>query len=407
MGIEYSFNKRILFIFIFPLFFQFEQPVMRLYMERDEKNKYFLFNIFKIFLSYVFSSIFLLIIKFRTKKKNQKIKPDGLDENEDLEDDAQKKICDPIKLEIYKNRTKKIKQNILFILILSIFDLTAYIVNFKFDNKLEFKFFLNSIGIFFEIIFYGLLSFFVLKQKYYAHHKVSFLIIFGCLIILFIVYIVQLLKSKRDFNRWVFPYYMLYTFLYSLYNVLGKKYLDTYYKSPYFMLAIIGLINSFCLLIYDIIVYNVDVEKSGVIIGFKDHITSIGCFFAFLLELIIKFIYTIGIWLTIYYLTPWHFIISDFISEMLKFYIRTIIMETTRERDDYHSDPVKIIVFTWVYIINFICSLIFNELIIIKHCNLYFYTQKYIKLRERIDTSLLIQNKNFDEESNASSEDYS
>ena len=150
-----------------------------------------------------------------------------------------------------------------------------------------------------------------------------------------------------------------------------------------------------------------DVEKSGVIIGFKDHITSIGCFFAFLLELIIKFIYTIGIWLTIYYLTPWHFIISDFISEMLKFYIRTIIMETTRERDDYHSDPVKIIVFTWVYIINFICSLIFNELIIIKHCNLYFYTQKYIKLRERIDISLLIQNKNFDEESNASSEDYS
>ena len=136
---------------------------------------------------------------------------------------------------------------------------------------------------------------------------------------------------------------MLYTFLYSLYNVLGKKYLDTYYKSPYFMLAIIGLINSFSLLIYDIIVYNVDVEKSGVIIGFKDHITSIGCFFAFLLELIIKFIYTIGIWLTIYYLTPWHFIISDFISEMLKFYIRTIIMETTRERDDYHSDRKSVV----------------------------------------------------------------
>ena len=39
-----------------------------------------------------------------------------------------------------------------------------------------------------------------------------------------------------------------------------------------------------------------------------------------------------------------------------------------------------------------ICSLIFNEIIILKFCNLEFYTKKYINLRERIDSAFLISN---------------
>ena len=168
------------------------------------------------------------------------------------------------------------------------------------------------------------------------------------------------------------------------------------------MLCIIGSINSLCLLLYDIIAYNVREEISGVIIGFKDHITSTSCFFAFLLELLIKFIYSIGIWLTIYYLSPWHFISSDVINEVFKFYVKIITLKIQNEKDDFYSKPVNIIVFTFVYVINFLCSLIFNEVIIIKFHNLHLNTTKYIKLREKKEFSSLSEIKCSDEDSIAS-----
>ena len=143
-------------------------------------------------------------------------------------------------------------------------------------------------------------------------------------------------------------------------------------------------------------------EISGVIIGFKDHITSTSCFFAFLLELLIKFIYSIGIWLTIYYLSPWHFISSDVINEVFKFYVKIITLKIQNEKDDFYSKPVNIIVFTFVYVINFLCSLIFNEVIIIKFHNLHLNTSKFIKLREKMESSSLSEIKCSDEDSIAS-----
>ena len=94
--------------------------------------------------------------------------------------------------------------DILFLVGLSALDFIAYFVNlYEYDRKVVNKIFLNSIGIFFEIINFGLLSFFILKQKYYRHHFLSFgIIIFG-LIILFITYVVE----KLNFHPIMILYY--------------------------------------------------------------------------------------------------------------------------------------------------------------------------------------------------------
>ena len=165
------------------------------------------------------------------------------------------------------------------------------------------------------------------------------------------------------------------------------------------MLFIIGVINSTGLLLYDILAYLINKKYSGIIIGFGDDINSFVSFIYFFLELVIKFGYATGMWLTIYYFTPCHFIISDLTAEMIKFYIR---VATKSKVHDYYSNTIKIIFFSLVYFINVICSLIFNEVIIVKFCNLEYYTNKYIKQREIIDSQLLIKDNDEQETYNSS-----
>ena len=389
MKIEFTFNYKILFLLIFPIVFQFESPVIELYVKK-EKN-YLFFKIFKIFLSYLFFIILLLIINYRTRKISKKKKSEE-DKNKTIDNDTnysnenenenKDDLLDQIEIELKKKKLKTIRKNMLALLGLSLTDLIAYFINYyEYDEKEEEHriFFFHTIGIVFEIITFGLLSYFLFNQKFYRHHFVSSAIIFILLLILFVSYVLQ----KSELNYYIIIHIFLHTLFYSIYNVSGKKYLDEYYKTPYYMLFIIGLLNSILLLLYDIIAYFINDTYSGIIKGFRENIDSFLSFVYLFIELIIKFIYTLGIWLTIYYFTPYHFIISDFISELIKFYIRVI------KQSEQHS--IYIIVFSVIYVINFICSLIFNEIIILKFYNLHFYTKKYINKRQRIESSLLRQ----------------
>ena len=58
---------------------------------------------------------------------------------------------------------------------------------------------------------------------------------------------------------------------------------------------------------------------------------------------------------------------------------------------DFIYYTINIIIFSVVFFINLICSLIFNEIIILKFCSLEYYTKKYINKRATNDiTSLFI-----------------
>ena len=387
MFIEFSFNYKILFLFIHPIIIQLEPYTIELYM----KEKNILFTLFQIFLSHIFFLIFVLIFRLRTKKESNN---QNSESNIDGDIDSKRDFPDQIAIEIQKYKSKKFRRNILFLIGLSVLVLIAHFINIYYEDDALKKFFLNTIGILFEIINFNLFSFVILGKKFYRHHFISFALIFFSLIILFIVYVID-----NDFDPYIILYFFIYTLVYSLYFILGKKYLDIYYQSPYFMLFFIGVINSTGLLLYDILAYLINKKYSGIIIGFGDDINSFVSFIYFFLELVIKFGYATGMWLTIYYFTPCHFIISDLTAEMIKFYIR---VATKSKVHDYYSNTIKIIFFSLVYFINVICSLIFNEVIIVKFCNLEYYTNKYIKQRERIDSQLLIKDNDEQETYNSS-----
>ena len=383
MKIEFTFNYKILFLFIFPIVFQFDPFITQLYVK--EQKDYLLFRIFRIFLSQLLFIVFILIIKCRTTQGSSRSNPEsGIGENNKKE----KKILSQVEIELEKNNSKKFRRNILILFGLSALDLIAFFINYFYYNEPGIKIYLNTIGILFEIISFGLLSYFILKQRFYKHHYISFGIIFILLMALFIIYVI-----KTEFYWYIILYYLFYTLFYSLYCVFGKKYLVEYFKTPYYMLFMIGLINSIGLLLYDIIAYFINDEYSGIIKGFRDNIVNIQSFFCLLLELVVKFIYTAGIWISIYDLTPCHFIISDFTAEMISFYVK-IINKT--HIDNYFFTSTNIIMFSIIFVINLICSLIFNEVLIVKFFGLHYYTDKYIKKREHIELTTLKATDTFD-----------
>ena len=149
------------------------------------------------------------------------------------------------------------------------------------------------------------------------------------------------------------------------------------------------------MLFYDIIAYYVNPDICGIIIGFKANLNNTKNFFLFLCDLILQFIFNVGILLTIYIYSPFHFITSEFISELLKYYISTFefYQFDIKGNYDFIYSTVNIIVFSIVFFINLICSLIFNEIIILKFFGLEYYTKKFINKRGRLE-SLEIFNDN-------------
>ena len=61
MFIEFSFNRKLLFILIFPIFRELQKIILQLFIQKDdfESVNRKLFRIFKVFLSNEFSFIYL------------------------------------------------------------------------------------------------------------------------------------------------------------------------------------------------------------------------------------------------------------------------------------------------------------------------------------------------------------
>ena len=117
--------------------------------------------------------------------------------------------------------------------------------------------------------------------------------------------------------------------LFGLYDVLKKKYMNIYFYTPYFIMVMIGFINSFILLIYDIITYYSNPEISGIIIGFNNNINIISDVFLSILDLILECIWNLGFWLIIYYFFPSYNFMSEYIGEYILY-----ILNVIKEEDD-------------------------------------------------------------------------
>jgi len=382
MFIEFTFDPKLLFILIYPIFKVSEQPIINLYMKKDND----LFKIFRIFLSNVFSFIFLLILKCKNKSNKNEI---ITDENEKIEECNEVKLAD---IEFINTTKKNRIKSILFIFLLSILYAGSYFFNY-YVRKTIIIICRNSIGIIYEIIVFYILSLLILKEKYYKHHFLSISIICLTLIILFITYVLQVNDSDYSIYNALW-YYLVYYSLYGLFDILLKKYFLIYFYSIYFVLLIIGAFVCIPMLIYDIIAYFLNRNISGVIIGFINNTNSVKSVFLFILHLLFLFISNLGLFWTIYYFTPFHLIICEFILELLNYYIRLIQYKLngsgTTTIFSFLFTTHNIVIFTIVFFINFICSLIFNEIIILKLFKLEYYTKKYIKFRAESDVNTLM-----------------
>ena len=129
--------------------------------------------------------------------------------------------------------------------------------------------------------------------------------------------------------------------------------------------------------------YKFNRDISGIIIGFQKNIINVVNVLEFILDIAIKFIWNLGIWLTIYYFSPCHYFISGYISD----YINYIII-ASNSSDEFFSS-INISIFTIAYLINFFCCLVFNEVIILNFWKLDYNTKKRIRERMNLDTQLL------------------
>lgn len=156
-----------------------------------------------------------------------------------------------------------------------------------------------------------------------------------------------------------------------------------YFKSPYNSMLNIGLIISIIMIIMDVILFFNSKERNSIIIGKFAHF-KIDNFLFFLGDVILIFLWNLGIWITIYYFTPSHLIISESIYEMI-YFIKLIWNEKNRINNNLVLF-ILVIFYLFSSIIIIISSLILNEIIIINYYDLNKYTKSKILERERFDT---------------------
>ena len=395
MLIEFTFNPKLLCILVFPIFKELERFISGQLLKDKDHN---LFKIFRILLSNQFSIIFLLIFKCKNKSQKKDISQEETPEKDNENEEKDERTSSAITMaetEIKRSNKKKKIKSILFLCLLSILYFCSYFYNYYVRNSI-FRLCRNSIGIIFEIIILYLLSFFILKAKYYKHHYFSISVILITLIVLFILYLKQVNDSEYSIYNSIW-YYFVYYCLYGSFNILIKKYLSVYYYSLYFILLIMSTFSCFLMLFYDIVAFFANRKLSGIIVSFAENLNSVGSVFLFIVDLLFLFISNLGMFWTIYYFTPFHLIIVEFISELINYYIKLIQYKQGQVIDngkyDFIFNTNNIALFSVIFFINLICSLIFNEIFILKFCKLEYNTKKYIKERAENDiSSIFVEN---------------
>ena len=140
---------------------------------------------------------------------------------------------------------------------------------------------------------------------------------------------------------------------------------------------VIGLISLIIVLLYEIITvlaWGKDRDFNGIFYQFEKNFENNNLYpLIFFLDILIAFVFIAGIQLTVYFFSPCHFIISESVSQILSILFNNSLKD--------HPIYSKILVYIFSVII-FMAALIYNEVIIIKLCNLEFDIRKYVLKRE-------------------------
>ena len=257
----------------------------------------------------------------------------------------------------------------------------------------------TNLSILMEIIFLIVLSIIFLGFKIYSHQILSMIIIFMILITFLIEAIIY---NDLEFKKVIIgiAYYFLVQFIYCFSEILGKRYLNMFIDNIYSFLFKIGISSLIPLAIYGIIISFIETDSENKIF---QNFSGLGIYF---IDLLFSVLCQMGIWLTIYYFTPCHFIIYESIGDFLE-----ILLKDFEYDNSFNEiyDKGQQISFYILYPILIFIVLVFNEILILNFCNLSFNTK--IKIMERGKNDIFSKEMNdnrlfYDENEDDDEEDY-
>ena len=385
---EFSFTSyKIIFIFLFPIFGVIYNRI------RDKnaiyKNEYFYIQLY--FISYLFSFIPLLIYMIIYRKNKDK-------NNENLDTPQKNEESNFNQNIIQQEIEKRKKYHILIGLFIIIFLCSAAVAfrHFDFEGNTDKK----TIGLVYKIPILFLLSHFILKDRFYKHHYITIVINIMTLLTKYLLGVIQ--ANAEEYIKIHVWLYFLFALSHSLLLVAGKFFMEKYNATPYILMTIIGAIVSFILISIAIIKYLITSE-SDIFSGFNNYIVSFKTFLLFMADIISQFIYNLGAWITVFYFSPLHTIISE---NAIEIYYNIYDFKSNKAYWEESGYKWNTWVIPSVLVINLIFSLIFNEIIILKCCKLDFYTRKKIEEREKKDSGNFLNSidNEFDEVTSSNTE---
>ena len=372
---------------ILPLIYPFTYNIRKIIHQNDKP----FYDIFTRFLGYLLNGIVFIIIEYRTKRSSIDI--EKVNENQAKNSDEKFQKCNTFKQideKTQKKKEKKRKGKYLYILIINLIYLIpifleAYSIEYIDSN------FKASTYLFYIIFFYILFSRIILKLRIHKHQLLSIIIILICILILLALYFTKYKINDKNllFNT---LFLLIIGSLYSLFDILEKRYYNKYMDSPYHFMFIIGLISLSILIPYEIftlILFGENTDYNGILCQIKYNFNKYSYLYLliFIGDILVSFLWVAGIHLTFYFLQPCHFIISESLCQIISTFITNSIQE--------YSTNMKIIIYI-LYVIIAFASLIYNEVIIINIGNLSENTKKKIISRDKLEKELL-SDKNIEE----------
>jgi hypothetical protein len=195
----------------------------------------------------------------------------------------------------------------------------------------------------------------------------------------------------NDWNAWrdfIFPTILNFIvyFVFCFYLIKSKSYIEKYFISPYELIIFLGIFCLVLLFIFEPITFFIPCDNevmcfeghfAGIISGFKI-IKSGRDILICCLWIIFLFMTCFGLWLTVVYLSPSHFLTSD---SLITFGLNVLIDCVYNKFFILMNNPL----FYIFSIITIFGCLIYNEIIIIKIYNLDYNTRNEIIKRQKKD----------------------
>ena len=356
-----------------------------------EKTPFFYLFIF--FISHFFALIPLIIIKIKNrhtyKEKNEEQKQ-SLNENISGNEKAINIFSEIKEKEKHINKIKthfrfSILRKCSFIGILYFYSYFFFYYSYLIMNTS----FYGNISIATEIIYFSIINKIILGTKIYPHHLLSMILITISIFGLYILLMIEFIKNNKKWNVWsdfIFPTILncLVYFPFCYFLIQAKVYMEKYFISAYEIIVFLGIFCTVLLLILEPITFLIPCKQkimcyeghfAGIISGIKQS-SGINDLLYSILMAIGLFMTALGLWLTVEYLSPCHFLTSD-----------SIITFSLNILSDCYKDffLIKNPLFYILSLITIFACLVYNEIIIIKICKLYYYTSKYITNRQTIE----------------------